>query len=111
MPHDDIFDAKGPEHLPGNLSGVGAGGLVMEVLGADGDFAVLKALEGHGNVHKGDAQHHAAPFPLGEDGLELLCKGPDLARGLVHLPVSCDDGLAVSHIHEAKLLLFRYEPS
>ena len=61
---DDVFDAQLPQHGGGDFAGVGAGGGLMHVLGADGDLAAAHGLDRRGNIHKGHAQHAVAPLGL-----------------------------------------------
>ena len=96
---DDVLHAGLLEHLCGDLAGVGAVGLVVAVLRADGDAAVLEQADGRGDVHKGHAEHHLAPLGPADEGLDLLGKGPGLGDGLVHLPVSGNNGFSVTAVH------------
>ena len=96
---DDVLDAQILEHSGGHFAGVSAALLKVKVLGADGDAGILKRLDRGGDVDKGNAQNDVAPFGLGHQGLELVGERPGLGCGLVHLPVSGNDGLAVSTIH------------
>ena len=99
VPDDDILYAQLLEHLGRHLAGICAIGLIVAVLGADGHPAVFEKPGGGRNVHIGNTEHHVAPLAFGQDGLELFGKGPGLREGLVHLPVSGDDGLPVSSVH------------
>ena len=96
---NDVLGPRLLDHLGGDLAGVGAMVLIVAGLRANGDVAVLEQTDGIGNIHSGDTQHHAAPLALGHDGLEFLSKGLGLGQGIVHLPVSGDDSLAVTAIH------------
>ena len=102
--NDDVLHAHLLEHLGGDLAGVGAGGLIVAVLGADGHPAVLEEADGGGDVHKGHAEYHVAPLALGQDGLELLGVGLGLGEGLIHFPVAGNDRLAVTAVHIHQIL-------
>ncbi len=101
---DDVLHAQLLEHLGGNLAGVGAVGLIVAVLSADGDAAVLEQTHSGGNVHVGHAENDLAPLGLAQLGLDVLGEGLGLGQGLVHLPVAGDDGLAVAAVHCSSIL-------
>ena len=96
---DDVLGAHVLEHLGGDLAGIGAGGLVVAGLAADGHPGVPESLDGAVHIDAGDAQYDLAPLVAAQVGLDGLGKGLGLGEGLVHLPVAGDDRLAVFQIH------------
>ena len=112
--HDDVLHGKILEHLRGDLAGVGALLLEVHVLRAHGDAQVLERAGGGGDVAGGDADQRVAPLGAGHDLLHLLGELLRLGGGHVHLPVSGDNGLAVTTIHGLILpsyVKFRFAPA
>ena len=98
--HDDVLDAQVLEHVGGDLAGVGALLLKVDVLSAHGDAQVLESLDGGGDVAGGDADQRLAPLDPGHDLLHILGELLGLGGSHVHLPVAGDDGLAISAVHD-----------
>ena len=59
----------------------------------------IMVAHGGGNIHARHAHDHVAPLGLGQQSLEIVRKLFGLGGGLVHFPVSGNDGFAISAIH------------
>ena len=99
MADHHILDAQLLQHLRGHLTGVGAVGLIVAVLRADGDAALFEQAHGGLDIHIGHAQHYLAPVGLAQQGLKLLGKCTGFGEGFVHFPVSSDNRLTVAAVH------------
>ena len=96
---DDVLAAGVGEHVGGDFTGVGAGGVGVAVLGADAHPGLPHGADGGGDADGGDAQSHVAPAALGHDSLQLGHKLLGFGGSLVHLPVTGDDGFTVFSVH------------
>ena len=96
---DDVLHAEVAQHGGADFAGVSTVILIEKILCADGHAAVLKGAHGGGNVHARHAHDHVAPLGLGQQSLEIVRKLFGLGGGLVHFPVSGNDGFAISAIH------------
>jgi hypothetical protein len=104
--HDDVLDGQILQHIGGNLAGVSALFLKVDVLSAHRDPQILESLHGGGDVAGGDADDGFAPLGPGHDLLDVLGKLLRLGGGHIHFPVSGNHGFAVSAVHGTFLLCY-----
>ena len=100
--NDNILGPRLLDHLRSDLTGIGAVVLIVAGLRANGDVAVLEQADGGGDIDGRDTQDHVAPLSPGHNGLDLLGELLGLGEGVVHLPVSGNNGLAISSVHGGK---------
>ena len=96
---DDVLAAGIHQHVGCNLAGVSAGSIGVAVLSADADAGLTDGTNGSWNIHSGHTQSHVAPAALGHNRLQLGHELLGLRGGLVHLPVTGNDGLAIFSVH------------
>lgn len=99
MADDHILYAQLLEHIGRDFAGERTGLLKVHILRANGNLGALRSLYSRLNIGKRYAENHLAPLGLGEQRLHLFDQCLCLARRLVHLPVTSNDGLAISAIH------------
>ena len=97
MSDDDVLHAVFLEHRRGNFARVGAFFGKVHVLRAQRNVAARKRFGNGGNVDGGNA-HHDLALRVRHKGADGVHKGYALARRVVHLPVSCNDGDPLIHI-------------
>jgi hypothetical protein len=90
VPDDDPLRSHIHEHGRGNFAGECAFLGPVEVLAADLHLASRSGCHRRRNVHEGRGDHDVAVLGLGDLGEELLKKTGRLGRGLVQLPIACD---------------------
>ena len=99
--YDDILHTQILQHIGGNLAGVSALLLKVQVLSTHRDPELLEGLHGGGDVAGGDTDQGVAPLGAGHDLLQVLGEFLGLGGGHVHLPVAGDDSLTVSAVHNS----------
>ena len=99
---DDVFDGQVLQHIGGHLACESALLLEVDVFRAHGDAQVLKGLGSGGDVAGGNADQGLAPLGAGHDLADVLGKLFGLGSGHVHFPVSGNDSLAVSAVHNVQ---------
>ena len=88
--------ASGLEHVARGLTGVGAGGLPVDVLCAQLDSGAIELGSDRGEVDGGRADKDLdAVVDAGEGGDQLVGQGGCSLDVVVHLPVACDEQGAV----------------
>jgi len=105
------YDGPGPggrDHGDGDFAGEGALGLPMDILGGDGNGRPSDRLDRGLKTGEGDAESHVAVAgERVEPRQKVRKKFAGLAAGLVHFPVSGEQGFSL-HIH---LLLIESQKS
>ena len=99
--HDDVLHAQILQHIGGNLAGVSALLLKVDVLSTHGDPQIFEGLHSGGNIAGRDTDQGVAPLGAGHDLLQVLSEFLGLGGGHVHLPVAGDDSLTVSAVHNS----------
>ena len=93
MSHNDILAADIAQHAGSHLAGMGAGFLVVDVLGAERDRRPLQ----HGghlrDIHIGRAHGQLRRSDRRQTGLDPLDQGFDAGERTVHFPVTGDQWL------------------
>ena len=111
MADDDVLAAGVDQHVGGDLTGVGAGGVGVAVLSADAHAGLTHSADSSGDAHSGNAQSNIAPTALGHDGLQLSHKLLGLGGSLIHFPVTGNNGLTVLSVHNLISFYMRIERS
>ena len=96
---DHILAAGIHQHVGSNFAGVSTGGVGVNILGTDAYPSLTHSADSGGNADGRNTQGHITPTALGHNSLQLGHKLLGLGGGLVHLPVTGEDGLTILSVH------------
>ena len=96
---DDVLHAQVLEHVGRDFTGICAVFFIKYILGAYRYAHIFECAQRGGDVDRGNANQHIAPFGAGQDGFQFIGKLFGLGSGFVHFPVSGYDCFSVSAVH------------
>ena len=101
MPEDDVGDVQVAKHRGRDLARESPAGLLVEILGSEGEMGALKQASDSVERGEGRAQDDVDLRLSTDGGLEGSDEFSRLGGGLVHLPISGDEGDALGHRERA----------